>query len=94
MAVNHFPPAAAVDWTTAPLSMVIAEYQRIHGFSLAQIAKAATQLGFIDQLEHDVRTALATCQPIPDFENYVRSQLTRLAPQRQPQTETEVTDSR
>lgn len=90
MAVNRFPPTAAVDWATAPLSTAVAQYQRMHEVSLAQIAKAATQLGFIHHLEHDVRTALATGQPIPDLQIYVRRQLTRLAPQRQPQVKTVV----
>lgn len=74
--------------------MTVAQYQCMHGVSLAQIAKAATQLGFIDHLEHDVRTALATGQPIPDFENYVRSQLTRLAPQPPLQAEAAVDPGR
>lgn len=90
MPVNHLPPTAAVDWTTAPLSLAVAQYQRIHGVSLGQIAKTATQMGFIDQLECDVRTALAAGQPIPDWQSYVRRQLTRVSPQRQPQAEAAV----
>jgi hypothetical protein len=65
----------------ASLSKVIHTYEAIHGVSVAQIGKAATQLGFMGKLEADLRGALREGRPIPNLDSYVVTSLKSLAPQ-------------
>lgn len=56
---------------TMPLAEVIRTYEGLHGVSVARVGKAATQLGFMDRLETDLRSALTAGQPIPNWQTYV-----------------------
>lgn len=56
---------------TMPLAEVIRTYEALHGVSVAGVGKAATQLGVMDRLEDDLRSALTAGRPIKDWDNYV-----------------------
>ena len=68
---------------TMPLPEVARTYEARHGVSVAQVGKAATQMGFMDRLESDLRSALTANRPISDWDNYVINSLKSLAQQRQ-----------
>lgn len=56
---------------TMPLAEVVRTYEAMHGVSVAGVGKAATQLGFMDKLEDDLRSALTAGRPIPGWDRYV-----------------------
>ena len=56
---------------TMPFPEVVRTYEARHGVSVAQVAKAATQIGFVDRLESDLRSALTTGHPIQGWDSYV-----------------------
>lgn len=55
----------------ASLAEVIRAYEANHGVSVSQVGKAATQLGFMDKLEADLRGALIDGHPIRNWSTYV-----------------------
>jgi len=63
----------------ASLSEVIRTYVANHGVSVAQIGKAATQLGFMDKLEADLRGALNEGRQIRNWSTYVVDALQYMA---------------
>lgn len=60
------------------LAEVIRMYEDRHGVSVARVGKTATQLGFMDRLEADLRSALTAGRPIKDWDNYVVNTLTAI----------------
>lgn len=60
---------------TMPLPEVVRTYEARHGVSVAQVDKAATQMGFMDRLESDLRIALTTGHPIQGWDSYVLNAL-------------------
>lgn len=65
------PQAESPTTHKASLAEVIRTYEEMHGVSLSQIGKAATQLGFMRKLEADLRGALIDGQPIRNWSTYV-----------------------
>lgn len=63
---------------TMPLAEVVRTYEDRHGVSVARVGKTATQLGFMDRLEADLRAALTAGRPIPGWESYVVNTLTAI----------------
>ena len=63
---------------TMPLAEVVHTYEAMHGVSVAGVGKTAAQLGFMDRLEIDLRSALTAGRPIPGWESYVVNTLTAI----------------
>lgn len=68
----------SLDQNTMPLAEVVRAYEAMHGVSVARVGKTATQLGFMDRLEVDLRSALTAGRPIKDWDNYVVNTLTAI----------------
>ncbi len=50
-------------------------YEREHGVMLDQVLRCAANTGHTDKLYSDLSNALATGQPIPELESYLRQML-------------------